>query len=320
MSSPDIPSSVRASAPGGIGNIGPGLDILGCAVAGVVDTVRVRRIPEPIIRVDDPGHPDLTRDPERHASAIAAAAVRRMAGADDVGIALSLEKNLPLAGGQGGSAASAVAGAVATNALLGNPLTRAELLRAALESEERLSGRHIDNLAPELFGGILLIRSIEPLEYIRLPVPDALRIVLVQPRMQVRTADSRAVLPAHVDRATALAQASAVSAMVAAFCTGDLSLLRGAIDDRIAEPARAPMLPGFVSAKRAASEAGALGCSISGGGPSAFALADSDHTAARVQDAMLAAYAADGVQATGRVTRVDERGARVDDCDPPLHP
>ena len=320
MSSPELPSSVRASAPGGIGNLGPGLDILGCAVAGISDTVCVRRIPEPGIRVDDPGHPDLPRDPERHASAIAAAAVLRIGGLADVGIALSLEKNLPLAGGQGGSAASAVAGAVAANALLGNPLASHDVLRAALAAEERLSGRHIDNLAPELFGGILLIRSIEPLEFIRLPVPDALRIVLVHPRMQVRTAESRAVLPAHVDRATTLAQASAVAAMVAAFCTGDLSLLRGAIDDRIAEPARAPMLPGFVGAKRAALEAGALGCSISGGGPSSFALVDNDVTAQRVQHAMVAAYAADGVQASGRITRVDERGARIEyDRDLPQH-
>lgn len=312
MCSPDRPSCVRASAPGGIGNLGPGLDILGCAVAGLADTVCVSRIPEPIIRVDEPGHADLPRDPERHASAIAASAVFRLAGVTDCGVALTVEKRLPLSGGQGGSAASAVAGAVATNALLGSPLAPADVLRAALASEEKLSGRHIDNLAPELFGGILLIRSIEPLDFIRLPVPPALRIVLVHPEMQLRTAESRAVLPRTVDRATALAQASAVSAMVAALCLGDLSLLRGAIDDRIAEPARAPLLPGFGHAKRAALEAGALGCSISGGGPSAFALVDDDATAAHVRDAMIAAYAADGIRASGRVTCVDEQGARVE--------
>src|SRR5690348_14707244 len=109
MPSEPGPSSVRATAPGGIGNLGPGLDILGCAVAGAGDTVVAHRIPEPVVRVEAPGHPDLPSDPELHASAIAAAAVLRIAGASHVGIALSVEKNLPLAGGQGGSAASAVA-------------------------------------------------------------------------------------------------------------------------------------------------------------------------------------------------------------------
>ncbi len=312
MHSNERAATVRATAPGGIGNLGPGLDILGCAVAGIGDSVVASRIQERGVRVDDPGHPALPRDPERHASAIAAAAVLRLANVSDVGIALRVEKRLPLAGGQGGSAASAVAGAVAANALLGNPLEAPDVLRAALASEERLSGRHIDNLAPELFGGILLIRSIEPLDFIRLPVPAALRIVLVHPEMELRTAEARAVLPAAIDRAGALAQASAVSAMVAAFCTGDLSLLRGAVDDRIAEPARAPLLPGFTRAKRAALDSGALGCSISGGGPSAFALVDDDGVAQRVLEAMIAAYDANGVRATGRITCVDEQGARVE--------
>jgi homoserine kinase len=260
----------------------------------------------------DAGHPALPAESTRNAAAIAASQVLRRADARDVGVGLRVEKGLPLSGGQGGSAASAVAGAVATNALLGGPLDRTELLRAALVAEEELSGRHIDNLAPSLFGGILLIRSIDPLDFDRLPAPPALRIVLVHPAMRLRTVHARAVLPATIDRATALAQATAVAAMVAAFCLGDLSRLRGAVDDRIAEPARAPLLPGFSDVKRAALDAGALGCSISGGGPSTFALTDSNETAAAVLEAMLGAYAWHGVAATGRIERVDEQGARVE--------
>jgi len=307
---------VRAYAPGGIGNIGPGIDILGCAVTGLGDSVEATLDDAPGVHIDDPGHPELPLDPTRHACGIAAQAVLDRAGVAR-GVRLRVKKDLPLAGGQGGSAASAVAGAVAVNALIGSPLNQTEVLYAALVAEERLAGRHIDNLAPALFGGILLIRSIEPLDFVRLPVPPDLRIVLVHPEMRLRTAESRAVLPATVDRATALAQASAVSAMVAAFCTGDLSLLRGAVDDRIAEPARAPLLPGFSRAKRAALDAGALGCSISGGGPSAFALVDDDATACRVLEAMTAAYAADGIRASGRVMRVDEEGARVEEIADP---
>ena len=304
---------MRAFAPGSTGNIGPGLDILGCALSGPGDVVRAQLTDESGVFLEDPGHAELSRDPARHASAIAASEVLRLAGAR-AGIALSVEKGLPLAGGQGGSAASAVAGALATNALLGSPLDQNEVLLAALVAEEQLAGRHIDNLAPALFGGIVLIRSIDPVVIIQLPVPANLRIVLAHPQMQLRTTDARAVLPTTVDRVTALAQAAAVATIVAALYSGDLSLLRGAIEDRIAEPARARLLPGFAAAKAAALSAGALGSSISGGGPSAFALVDGDDSATKVMDAMIEAYRAHGVNATGRIARVDERGARIEEA------
>ena len=307
----DAPRSgvVRAFAPGGIGNLGPGLDILGCAITGLGDSVEASLVDGAGVRIDNPGHPDLPTDPAKHSSAIAASEVLRRSGKMSVGVVLRVEKNLPLAGGQGGSAASAIAGALAVNTLIGSPLDDDELLRAALVAEERVAGRHLDNLAPALFGGIMLVRSIEPLSLLSLPVPPALRIVVVHPGTQLRTAEARSVLPPTVDRSTSLVQASAVAAMVAAFCTGELALLRGAIDDRIAEPARAPLLPGFAAAKAAALEAGALGCSIAGGGPSSFALVDGTPTADAVLLAMLDAYGKEGLEATGRVAEVDERGA-----------
>jgi homoserine kinase len=302
---------VRAFAPGGIGNIGPGIDILGCAVTGPGDAVRAELTDSPGVRIADPGHHDLLTDPTRHAAGIAALEVLRRAGSS-AGLTLWVDKGLPLAGGQGGSAASAVAGAVAANAVLGEPLDRAAVLASALVAEERLAGRHIDNLAPALFGGILLIRSIAPMRFESLPVPPALRVTLVHPAMRLPTAESRAVLPRSLDRATALAQAGAVAAMVAAFCTGNLELLRDAVDDRIAEPARAPLLPGFADAKHAALDAGALGCSISGGGPSAFALSDDDARARRIGEVMVAAYARAGLEAQARVATIGTVGARVE--------
>jgi len=306
----------RAFSPGGIGNIGPGLDILGCAVTGAGDAVRASFAPARGIVIANAGHRELPSDPRTHASAIAAQEVLRRADALDIGVTLDVEKGLPLAGGQGGSAASAVAGAVATNALLGAPLSQENVLYAALVAEERLAGRHIDNLAPALFGGVLLIRSIEPLSFVSLPVPDGLRIVLVHPQMRLRTADARAVLPATVDRATALTQAASVAAIVAAFYSGDLDQLRGAIDDRIAEPVRAPLMPGFTEAKRAALDAGALGCSISGGGPSSFAFAHGDDAARRICDAMIAAYDGAGMRASARVAEIDRHGTRVEEIAP----
>lgn len=306
--------SVTAYAPGGVGNVGPGLDILGLALAGAGDTVRAEWSDIPGIQIIDPGHPELPSDPERHASGLAARFVLERAREQPErkrGIALTVSKGLPLSGGQGGSAASAVAGAVAVNTLLGQPLNEARLVAACLDAEEIVSGRHADNVVTSLLGGIVLIRCVDPLDIIKLPVPPDLWVVVVRPNQRVRTADARAVLPAQVSRATALHQAAQVGAMVAALASSDYALLGRAIDDRIAEPARADLLPGFREAKAAALQAGALGCSISGSGPSVFALVQGREIGLAVGSAMEKAYQARGLTSSTRVVRVDEQGARL---------
>lgn len=305
--------SIAAYAPGGVGNIGPGLDILGLALAGAGDTVRAQWSDQPGVHILEPGHPELPTDASRHTSGLAAREVVQRAGArlDDRGIALRIHKGLPLSGGQGGSAASAVAGAVAVNSLLGNPLDHMALVSACLAAEESVSGRHADNIAPSLLGGIVLIRSLDPLDLVRLPVPEELCVVVIRPDQQLRTAEARSVLPPAIDRSLALHQAAQVGALVAALASEDYELLGRAIDDRIAEPVRARLLPGFRQAKEAALAAGALGSSISGAGPSAFALVRGSASGQRVGEAMAAAYAACGQRTDVRVTRVDREGARL---------
>lgn len=303
---------VTAIAPGSVGNLGPGLDILGLALDGPADHVELRQTDQRGIRIVESGHPSLPTDPARHSAAIAADAVLHLAGADPgMGLEVRVTKGLPLSGGQGGSAASAVAGAAAMNALLGEPLPRESLVLAALEAESVVAGRHADNVAPSVLGGLVLIRNLDPLDLIRIPVPGQLRVVLAHPDQQLRTAEGRAALPESLPLATALHQAAQVAAIVSACHAGDLALLGRAIDDRIAEPARAPLLPGFALAKRAALAAGALGCSISGAGPTAFALTDGDTVGAAVAEAMVAAYGQAGISARARVARVDLRGVRI---------
>jgi homoserine kinase len=313
----ELPKRVHAFAPASIGNLGPGLDVLGCAVTGAGDSVSAEWCDDIGVVLRDPGHPELPTDPALHSSAIAAAAVLRQAlggGARPAarGIALTVKKELPLSAGQGGSAASAVAGAVAANALCGSPLPIEALLDACLVAESTVAGRHLDNLAPSLLGGICLVRSMDPIDVVRLPVPASLFIVLAHPAQRLRTADARAVLPATVDRATALHQAAQVGAIVAALASGDLELLGRAIDDRIAEPARAPLIPGFREAKAAALDAGALGCSISGAGPTTFALTGDLACAQAVAAAMEGAFAAKAITSSVRVCEVDRAGARVE--------
>ena len=310
------PTRVVVSVPGGIGNLGPGLDVLGCAVAGLRDEVTAEWCDSPGVCLLDPGHPELPTDPARHTSAIAAsavldAAIRSGARLPASGIALTVRKALPLSGGQGGSAASAVAGAVAADALCGSVLDQTSLLSYCLLAEETVAGRHLDNIAPSLLGGIVLVRSVDPIDFVSLPIPDGLHIVLAHPAQRLRTSDARGVLPASLPRSLALHQMAQVAAIVAACYTSDLALLGRAIDDRIAEPARAPLLPGFLAAKNAAMTAGALGASISGAGPTAFALVAGADVAERVATAMRDAYAGAGVESSTRVTHVDPNGAVV---------
>jgi len=298
-----------ALAPAGIGNIGPGLDVLGMAVTGPGDRVRVERRTTAGIEVADAGHPELPTDPTANTASIAAQHVLRRASATNVGVRLFVAKGLPLAGGQGGSAASAVAGAVATNRLLGSPLDGVALLECALEAEATVAGRHADNLAPALYGGICLVRSVAPMDIVRLPIPEGLHVVLAHPAQRMKTADARAALPRFISREITIHQMAHVASMVAACFTNDLALLGRSLDDQIAEPARGILLPGFAESKAAALFAGALGGSISGAGPTSFYLCDSAATAQSVAGAVAGAYSALGIGCSTRVCRTAPQGA-----------
>jgi homoserine kinase len=302
---------VQGFAPGTVANLGPGLDILGLALAGVGDTVTAERDETREIRIHSSGHPEISTDPRWNTAGIAAAGVLRKAGAGAMGLSLTIEKGLPLSGGQGGSAASAAAAAVAVNELLGSPLSRRELLEPCLAAEEAVAGRHADNVSAALLGGVVLVDSVEPLSVVALNFPEDLLVVLVVPGQRLRTEEARAILPASVERGVALGQAARVGALVAALATRDWALLRRSVEDRIAEPVRARLLTGFAEAKAAALEAGALGCSISGSGPSAFAFALQTETAGRIAEAMVVAYRSRGVEARARICTIDALGARV---------
>ena len=301
---------VRVFAPGSVGNVGPGFDILGLAIGGAGDTVTAERTTASGVVIADPGDPALPSDADRHTSGIAARELLRRAGAG-FGLSLRVSKGLPLAGGQGGSAASAVAGAFAANQLLDQPLELSAVLEAALEAEAVVSGRHADNVVAILYGGLVLIRSLAPLDLVRIALPPALHVVLAQPDGAMPTREGRAVIPATIPVTTAVHQAAQVAALVAAAQSGDLELLGRAIDDRIAEPARSPLLPGFAEAKQAALAAGALGCSISGSGPTAFALVRDAGSGMRVASAMQEAYQARAVRCTTRIATPDVLGTRV---------
>ena len=303
-------TAVEAFSPGSIGNIGPGLDVLGCAVTGAGDRVHARLIDGVDIVLEDPGHPSLPTDPARHACAIAADSVRRACGQPHAGVALRVSKGLPLSAGQGGSAASAVAAAVAMHALLGEPLSESQLIACCLDAEAAVAGRHLDNIAPSLLGGVITILSNDPPDVARVPVHTAPWFAMAYPHITVRTADARSVLPDFVPRSMLIAQLASVSALVTALGAGDFGLMGRALVDHVAEPARAPRVPGFADALRAAKEAGAVGGSFSGSGPTTFAVCAGRPMAQAAAEAMQHVYRATGVACDIRVETIDQQGAR----------
>ena len=303
--------SVAVYAPGTASNIGPGFDCFGIAFTGLGDTVRAARRDAPGVRVVAVSDVRIPTDPLRNTAALGAAAVIKRAGLErEAGLEMRVEKGLPLAAGMGGSAASAVAGALAAHELLKTRLTRIDLLMAAIDAEAVVSGRHADNTAPCLFGGAVIVAGLEPPEITPVRVHESLGLVFVTPAYEVATAEARRVLPAEVSRADAVGQAARLALLVLGLERGDADLIRRAIWDRIAEPRRAPLYPGYPPARTAALQAGALGVAVSGAGPTLVALVLREGRQA-VAKALVEGYAKAGINARSHVAEVDATGARV---------
>jgi homoserine kinase len=309
------PSRATAFAPASTSNLAVGFDLLGHPLASYGDRVTVTRRAAPGVAMGGvTGVVDsLPSDP---AANTAGTAVMLLLAdhAPGLGVEVAIEKGIPLGSGIGGSAASAVAAVVAANALLPEPLPRSALFRYALAGEAVASGAmHGDNAAPSLFGGLVLVRSADPPDVVPLPAPPMLRCVLVLPRLRLDTRDARAVLPGSVPLGDFIHQCANLAGVVAGCFTGDLALIGRSLRDVVVEPQRARLIPGFAAVQAAAMEAGALGCSISGGGPSVFAWCQGDEIAERVRGAMVAAFADAGVAAEGWSSPVDGPGARLEE-------
>ncbi|MDZ4806212.1 MAG: homoserine kinase [Candidatus Eisenbacteria bacterium] len=306
-------------APATIANLGPGFDAIGLALESPADRATAERRPEPGIefRLDDPTGA-VPRDQARNVAAHVAAALLADAR-PEFGVRLTLHKRMPVGSGLGSSAASAVAALVAVNALLSKPRARADLLRFAVEGERLASGApHADNVAACLLGGVQIVLSGDPPVVVPVPFVDRIRWVVVHPATVIETRTARRRLPGRLDLADAVSQWAHVGALVAGLATGNAATVGNALVDRVAEPARAPLIPGFLAVRQAALLAGAFGMSISGSGPSVFAVTDSDAVARRVARAMVRAFrTAGGIGARAWVSRINRRGARIQRL-PPL--
>ncbi|GJN22574.1 hypothetical protein PR202_gb10153 [Eleusine coracana subsp. coracana] len=326
--------SVTAFAPATVANLGPGFDFLGCAVAddslSLGDTVtatpstpppsprhrlhRLRHLPRP----PPPRRPPLQGPaPQLRRRGVAAIAALRAIGVRSHAVSISLAKGLPLGSGLGSSAASAAAAAKAVDALFGSRLHRDDdLVLAGLESEKAVSGFHADNIAPAILGGFVLVRSYDPFHLVPLESPPRPPPPLRPRHARLRGAPPskmRAALPKHVAVQHHVRNSSQAAALVAAVLQGDAALIGSAMSsDAIVEPTRAPLIPGMLAVKAAALQAGALGCTISGAGPTAVAVIDGHDKGHEVGRRMVEAFwTAGNLKATATVAQLDRLGARV---------
>jgi homoserine kinase len=306
-------SSVTAFAPATVSNVACGFDVLGFALDEPGDQVTATLAPAgvAIAAIEGDGG-RLPREASRNTAGVAVLALLTKLG-DPRGVSLTIRKGLPLSSGLGGSAASATAAVVAVNALLGANASQDTLLQCALEGERLGAGSaHADNIAPSLCGGFVLVRRASPPDIVTLPVPSGLTAVVIHPDLEIETARARALLGDRVPLADAVKQWANLGAFVHALHTSDFDLLSRSLEDTIAEPRRAPLVPGLALIKRAAAEAGALGSSLSGSGPSLFALCRGEAIAARVADAMASAVRTHiGGDPDVYVSRISGQGARV---------
>ncbi len=304
--------SQTAEAPASIGNVAVGFDMLGQAFPVAFDRVTATRLPETGARLGRVSGL-VTALPEAVAQNTALRAAQAVLDGAQArfGVRLDIDKGVPLSAGMGGSAASAVAATLAVNALLDAPFGKDGLLAFALEGEAASAANPpVDNVAASLHGGLTLIYRDQPLAVTSLPVPEGLACVLIHPEFKVETRAARQILKPEVPLSTLVAHARNVAGFVDACHRGDLDLLKACLRDVVVEPQRADLVPFFRTTQQAALKAGALGCSLSGSGPSIFAWAR-EPDRARIQEAMVEALERQGVGHTAYSAPLTGAGARV---------
>ena len=301
-----------AFAPASVGNVAIGFDIMGFSIETLGDRVTVRRRNAPGVEIAAVrgAAGELPREPRDNTAGRALLAMHEALRLD-FGFTVEIDKGIPLGAGLGGSAASAVAAVVAANALLSEPVSPLELLGFAMAGEAVASGaRHADNIAPSLFGGLVLTVGIDHPRVKQIPVPAAIRAVIVHPHMFLATARARAILKPGVELSDFVWQTANLAGFISGCYTDDLDLIRASLEDVVIEPQRQALIPGFQAVRRGAMQAGALGCSISGAGPSMFALTLEPNVPA-VRSAMRRAFAQESLATDEWVVEIRPVGARV---------
>lgn len=302
--------SCTVHAPGTVANLVCGFDVLGLALNNPYDIMTLKIIEEPVVVIHNKDEYNLPEDPQKNVAGVALIAMIEKLG-KKFGFDVTIEKKIMPGSGIGSSAASSAGAVVAANALLDNTFSRADLVQMAMLGEKLASGvKHADNIAPCIYGGVTLIRSIHPLDIVSVPAPP-LFVTLVHPQIEVRTEDARQILRKQILLKDAIRQWGNIAGLVTGLMKSDYELISRSLEDVIIEPIRSILIPAFSEVKARSLEAGALGGGISGSGPSIFMLSQTKETALLVEQKMKEVYGDTGIPFHTHVTTVNSEGVKL---------
>ena len=303
--------SVRIFAPATIANLSCGFDVLGCCLDTVGDEMVITLKDTPGVTISKIEGADLPKSPEKNVAGVAVNALLKHLG-KNIGADIEIYKKIKAGSGIGSSAASSAGAVWAVNYLLGNPLKNTELIPFAMEGERLASGNaHADNVAPALLGGFTLVRSYNPIDVIALHSPDQLYATVIHPQIEIKTADSRSVIKQNVPLDKAITQWGNLGGLVAGLYSENYELIGRSLEDVIIEPLRSILIPAFDSVKENALKAGALGCGISGSGPSIFALSKGYDTAEKVATSIKEVYENTQIDFDIHISPINPKGIRI---------
>lgn len=306
-------TGIKVFAPATVANVAVGFDVLGFAIDKPGDELILRLTDKPGVRITKitGSKKQLPTDPQKNTAGVAAISLLKHLNTQQ-GIEMEIHKKMPIGSGLGSSAASAAAAVVGINHLLKNPLSKRDLIPFAVDGEQIASGAyHADNVAPSIIGGIVFIRDNSTFDLHRLPVPPGLFATVVYPHINILTKDARNALSENVTLKNCIEQTGNLGGFIIGLFNSNIGLIEQSLHDAIIEPQRAHLIPGFSDVKKAALENGAMGCSISGAGPSIFALSMNSLKAEQAGVAMKNAFLQHGIESTTYISMINQDGARV---------
>ena len=304
-------SEIKLFSPATVANVACGFDVLGLCLDTIGDEMVVRKVDEKGVRITKIEGFKLPFETELNVAGVSALAMYQELQ-PDCGFEIEIKKNIKPGSGIGSSAASAVGSVYGINALLGSPLNKTQLTQFAIKGEALASGsEHADNIAPALFGGFTLVKSVSPLEILQIPSPDNLYVTIIHPQIEIKTAISRAILPKNVPLKNAIIQWANVGSFIHSLHTSDYPLMQRSLHDVIIEPHRSKLIPHYNEVKQQTLKVGALGTNISGSGPSIFSLCKGIESANKVRDVMRNIYSNTGIEFDVHVSKINTQGVKI---------
>lgn len=304
-------NEIKIFSPATVANVACGFDVLGFCLDTVGDEMVIRKINKKGVFITKIKGFDLPYETELNVAGVSALAMYESAK-PDCGFEIEIYKNIKPGSGIGSSAASAVGSVFGMNELLGKPYNKTQLTEFAIKGEALASKcEHADNLAPAIFGGFTLVKSVSPLEVLQIPVPNNLYATIIHPQIEIKTSEARAILPKQVTLQDAITQWSNFGSLIHGLHTNDYQLIKRSLHDVIIEPHRSKLIPYFKDVKKVALKNGALGCGISGSGPSIFSLSEGIEQAKNVKDTIKELYSKTNIVFDVFVSKINAEGIKI---------